>query len=166
MVDKTLDQIAALLEATRQEAYAAGFNDALKQIVSAASAMPKGGLPAPREDDEHAGDEPTATGRKRAPRGQVEEQVTRALDGEHLGLTIREIEERSEASGAAVKQSSIRVALLRLEQAGKALREGRRWRLGPADQDEPVADPVPAPSDEPMDASPSLGSVDPSPPLD
>ncbi len=130
MADKILDEIATLIEAARQEAYAAGYNDALKQIVSAASAMPKSGPPPARERNERRrGVPPSPEVRKRAPRGQVEEQVTRILAGETEGLTIRDIEERSEASGAAAKQPSIRVALLRLEQAGKATRDGRRWRL-------------------------------------
>ncbi len=148
MTDKTLSQMALLLEAARREAYEAGFNDALKHIVSAASALPRSAAGAGRGAAAVGGGlarrrgsgpavEGVAQGSGRARRGLVEEQVTAALDQEARGMTIREIEEWSEASGSPVKQPSIRVALLRLEQGGKAEREGRRWRLRQAGPSEP-----------------------------
>lgn len=180
MTDKTLDQMASLLEAARREAYEAGFNDALKHIVSAASALPKGlggagrGTAGPAGGGARRGGGgpeaapgPAVERGRRARRGLVEEQVTAALGQEARGMTIREIEAWSLASGSPVKQPSIRVALLRLEQAGRALRDGRRWRLRPPSWDEPAADDTgPAASEDADRDVPAPEQAPPSPPPD
>jgi hypothetical protein len=160
--EATTAKIMALLDEVRRESYEQGWRDALQSIVEAATLPPKleprldmGAAPVvvPAAEPEttkapKAARGPGAPTGKRLRRGVAEEIVLLVLDAHRGGITIRGIEEASADLGTELQQQSIRVAMLRLEQAGRVARDGRSWRLTDEDNAGPAAEPsilVPVP---------------------
>lgn len=167
--DPILDQIRALLEAARREAYERGQADAVRRIMAAASATPGPGVierpaaAAPRPAPFGGGTAATADQeghrRTRARRGTVDARVLEVLGNAPEGATIAEIEAASGDDAEPLKTPSIRVALQRLLGGGRVLREGRRWRLAApgAREDEGWSE---ATADEEEDGDAAVGNDD------
>jgi hypothetical protein len=136
MDDPILEQIEALLEAARREAYERGYADAISRVMKAAAELPGAvGEPAPappvRQQREvlEAAPGMNGGGRQRAPRGSIERRVVTLLEAAPTGLTVPEIEALASSGEEPLKTPSIRVALQRLLAQGQVVREGRRWAV-------------------------------------
>ena len=135
MDDPILEQIEALLEAARREAYERGYADAISRVMKAAAELPSAvGEPAvapPVRQREvlEAAPGMNGGGRHRAPRGSIERRVVTLLEAAPTGFTVPEIEELASGGDEPLKTASIRVALQRLLAQGQVVREGRRWAV-------------------------------------
>jgi hypothetical protein len=135
MDDPILEQIEALLEAARREAYERGYADAISRVMKAAAELPGAvGEPAAAPPARHREVPEGAAGmngggRQRAPRGSIERRVVTLLEAAPTGLTVPEIEELASSGDEPLKTASIRVALQRLLAQGQVVREGRRWAV-------------------------------------
>ena len=130
MDDPILEQMEALLETARREAYERGYADAMRRVMEAAGHAQAGTAPDWRG---MAGPWHYGPRRQRAQRGSIEvgcgdprQHARRAQHGRDREL--------QRGDNEPLKTASIHVTLRRLEQAGRVTRDGRRWRLTAAEQ--------------------------------
>lgn len=136
-IEQALALIEAAIQAASEEAYNQGRRDALKEIVTAASATMKQLPPLADETRGHKeeeGIEASEAGRKRAPRGSAERVIRRAMehDKDGNGVSVADIMffRRGEEE-MMLAESSIRGELRRGEKADppRYVEDSGRWYL-------------------------------------